>query len=135
MTLVSQGTQAAKLSVVAAGEARVLLQIASGEVLHIATLGPGSRALVTGREAAFLERYGAGFLILGSYQDGNSNKLANDGERLVLNDASGTPITDFSWDHNAPWPSSADGLGFSLVLMVPGSNDPALPGSWRPSLR
>ena len=98
-----------------------------------ATLGPGSRALVTGREAAFLERYGAGFLILGSYQDGNSNKLANDGERLVLNDASGTPITDFSWDHNAPWPSSADGLGFSLVLMVPGSNDPALPGSWRTS--
>ena len=97
------------------------------------TLAPGARALVTGVEAAFLERYGAGHLILGSYQDGGDNKLANDGERLVLNDASGTPVADFSWDHDAPWPSSADGLGYSLVLMLPGSNDPELPSSWRTS--
>ena len=98
-----------------------------------ATLAPGARALVTGREDAFLERYGAGYQLLGSYQDGEDNKLANDGERLVLNDAAGNPIADFSWDQDYPWPSSADGEGYSLVLMMPGRNDPSSPNSWRTS--
>lgn len=98
-----------------------------------ATLAPGARALVVGNEAAFTQRYGEGHAIIGQYQSNDSNKLSNNGERLVLNDASGTPIADFNWSHTAPWPDSADGEGYSLVFMCPASNDPALPQSWRTS--
>ncbi|MCH2062731.1 MAG: lamin tail domain-containing protein [Roseibacillus sp.] len=97
------------------------------------TLAPGARGLLVGREAGFTERYGSGQPVIGSYQSGDSNKLANQGEHLVLLDASGTPIADFTWSHDPPWPTSADGLGYSLVLMCPGTNDPSLPESWRTS--
>lgn len=97
------------------------------------TLAPGAHGLLVGREAAFTQRYGAGHPVIGSYQSSGTSKLANQGERLVLLDASGMPITDFTWSHQAPWPTSADGLGYSLVLMCPGSNDPSLPTSWRTS--
>ncbi|HAT18610.1 MAG TPA: hypothetical protein DCS85_00485, partial [Verrucomicrobiales bacterium] len=97
------------------------------------TLAPGAHGLLVGREAAFTQRYGAGHPVIGSYQSGGTSKLANQGERLVLTDAFGVPIADFTWSHQAPWPTSADGLGYSLVLMCPGSNNPTLPTSWRTS--
>ena len=42
VVLVAQSEPATKLYVIASGEARVLLRTESGEVLHIATLGPGT---------------------------------------------------------------------------------------------
>jgi hypothetical protein len=97
------------------------------------TLAPGARALIAGREPAFIARYGSEHPVIGSYQNGNNNKLANRGERLVLMDASGIPIADLTWSHDNPWPASADGDGYSLILMCPELNDPTLPTSWRTS--
>ena len=97
------------------------------------TLDPGARVIVAGNEAAFIHRYGGGLPVIGQYQISNSNRLSNDGERLRLEDASGTAISDFTYNEGAPWPSSADGFGYSLVLMCPGLNDPTLPQSWRTS--
>ena len=97
------------------------------------TLNPGARVIVAGNEAAFLRRYGGGLPVIGQYQIGDSNKLSNNGERLRLADASGTAIADFTYKEGAPWPSSADGHGYSLILMCPGSNDSSLPQSWRTS--
>jgi len=97
------------------------------------TLAPGARALIVGWEPAFIERYGSDHPVIGSYQDGDSNKLANRGERLVLIDASGIPIVDLTWSHENPWPVSADGHDYSMILMCPEFNDPTLPTSWRTS--
>jgi len=41
-TLITQGEEAARLYIIAAGEATVVLRVTSGEVLHIAAVGPGS---------------------------------------------------------------------------------------------
>ena len=66
----------------------------------------------------------------GSFSLGSS--LSNSGERLALLDATGTVIRDFSYNDKQPWPSAADGLGYSLVLISPLSHpDHNLPENWR----
>jgi hypothetical protein len=42
--------------------------------------------------------------------------LSNGGETLVLEGANGRSIHRFRYDDSAPWPTSADGEGFSLIL-------------------
>ncbi|TFG42427.1 MAG: hypothetical protein E4H43_03165, partial [Bacteroidia bacterium] len=51
-----------------------------------------------------------GMLPSGNYQ-GN---LSNAGEEILLNDPAGAEIIDFVYDDSSPWPSGADGEGFSL---------------------
>lgn len=102
-------------------------------VLPTVTLAPGARALVVGNTAAFAQRYGGGFTILGSYQPGNF--LSNSGDHIILLDAQGQTIRDFSYNDHAPWPESPDGGGYSLVLINPASNpDHANPLNWRASV-
>ncbi|CAN5435532.1 lamin tail domain-containing protein [soil metagenome] len=61
-------------------------------------------------------------------------RLSNGGERLKLDDASGSTVKEFSYSDAHPWPVAPDGGGPSLVLIDPRSNpDPSEPGSWRPS--
>ncbi len=61
--------------------------------------------------------------------------LANGGESIILNDASGLVIESFSYGDGFPWPASADGDGYSLVRISPESQlDPTLPSSWRSSV-
>jgi hypothetical protein len=97
------------------------------------TMAPGARALLVGNQAAFTQRYGNGLTILGQYQP--TKFLANNGDRVQLLDAQGQVIRDFSYDDNAPWPESADGVGFSLVLINPASNpDHSIAGNWRSSV-
>lgn len=97
------------------------------------TLAPGARVLLVGNQAAFTQRYGAGFTILGQYQPGNF--LANGGDHIVLLDAHGQTIRDFEYSDGPPWPHSPDGGGFSLVLINPASNpDHANPANWRASV-
>ncbi|MFT5856969.1 MAG: hypothetical protein ACI8XO_004226 [Verrucomicrobiales bacterium] len=80
------------------------------------TLAPGERIVVSGSNF------------------NNATRLANSGEQIVLSAASGSIIRDFRYYDKSPWPESADGSGFSLVLIGPSSNpDHKLPENWRRS--
>ncbi|MGY8691286.1 MAG: lamin tail domain-containing protein, partial [Verrucomicrobiales bacterium] len=60
--------------------------------------------------------------------------LKNGGEKLTLLDSHSQPIVRFRYDDNEPWPSSADGLGFSLTLKDPRSKqNPDKASAWRAS--
>lgn len=103
------------------------------------SLPPGQRVLFVGDRAAFTARYAPapGTRIAGTF----SGNLSNGGERLLIqipdgNDPDTLPdvIRDFTYDDAAPWPTDADGPGFSLVLNSPSSNpDHSLPQNWRAS--
>ncbi|MGI9241770.1 MAG: lamin tail domain-containing protein, partial [Verrucomicrobiales bacterium] len=100
------------------------------------TLAPGERVVVPRKQAAFQSRYGLGVNVTAQYAAADdSNKLSNGGERLVLEDAVGFEIVSFTYNDKSPWPTAADGEGYSLVLCNPASagTDPALPVSWRSS--
>ncbi len=98
----------------------------------ITTLAPGAYALVVKNRAAFEYRYGTGLPIAGVWAATDS--LSNSGERLKLSHGAGTGIHDFDYDDNAPWPTSPDGGGPSLVLADPGTApDHALAANWRAS--
>ena len=97
------------------------------------SLTPGQRVLVVEDEAAFAFRYGppAGAVIAGVY----GGNLDNDGEQLILHAADLGIIRDFTYNDAMPWPTSADGGGFSLVLIAPDTNpDHTAPLSWRSSV-
>jgi hypothetical protein len=92
-------------------------------------LQPSQFCVVTNDTAAFTAQYGAGVTIAGQY----TGSLNNDGERIVLRDALGNLIHDFSYSDVAPWPTTPDGQGPSLEASV---SNPALYGlgtSWRAS--
>ena len=64
----------------------------------------------------------------------NGSRLNNGSDRIKLEDASNSTVREFTYDDETPWPSEADGGGFSLVLINPGSNpDHDDPASWRSS--
>ena len=93
-------------------------------------LSPGGRILVVANRTAFEQAYGPGLPIAGEY----SGLLANDGEQLVLHDALGNVLLDFTYDDGPAWPAGADGGGRSLVFRSPGlaqDHNDAL--SWRAS--
>ena len=97
-------------------------------------LAPGAHIVVTRNTAAFSRRYAAAagtVTIAGEFASGN---LSNDGERLVLTGRTGSVIRDFIYDDQAPWPATADGGGFSLVLIAPRTNpDANVASNWRAS--
>jgi hypothetical protein len=93
------------------------------------TLQPGQFCVVTNDSAAFTALYGASITVAGQY----TGSLDNDGEQIVLRDAAGNLIHDFSYNDVAPWPLTPDGGGPSLEASV---SSPALYGlgtSWRAS--
>lgn len=94
-------------------------------------LAPGERVLLVKNRAAFTLRHGPGN-IAGEFR----GSLRNEGERITLRGADGTPIRDFSYGSNFPWPVAAgNGSGFSLVLTHPHLNpDHSDPASWRSSV-
>lgn len=75
------------------------------------TLGAGERLLLVKNLAAFVFRYGTVSNVHGAY----AGNLNNAGERLVLRDALGRPLHDFSYRED--WYATTDGLGFSLVIL------------------
>ncbi len=89
-------------------------------------LPPGGRILVVKDIAAFELLYGTGKPIAGIFK--NNTGLSKTGERLRLEAADGSPLLDFTYGTNFPWPASASGR--SMVLTNP--SDPAAPQSWRP---
>lgn len=74
---------------------------------------------------------GAQFVLRPTDYEGN---LDNDGETITLNDASGAIIESFTYNDQLPWPTGADGDGFSLVRISPASHlNPHDAASWRSS--
>ncbi|MGJ8643183.1 MAG: lamin tail domain-containing protein [Luteolibacter sp.] len=89
-------------------------------------LPAGERMVICENRDAFVVRYGSQIttLLYGTDSVGLSNyggKLSNSGERLLISDASGGVIQDFTYDDALPWPTESDGPGFSLVLISPSS--------------
>jgi len=97
-----------------------------------ASLSPGERLLVVLNRTAFLASQGqTNIPIAGEFQSG---RLDNSGETLRIEDASGQVIQEFNYSGSAPWPTEADGAGYSLALIAPETHpDPANPASWRGS--
>lgn len=95
-------------------------------------LAAGARAVVVENTTAFVSRYGNGPKILGQW----TGKLSNGGETIRLRIKGGTTIKEFTYDDDIPWPTCADGDGFSLVLINPESNpDHNLATNWRCSIQ
>lgn len=90
-------------------------------------IAAGERIIVVRNAAGFVARY-SGVSHLGPY----TGKLDNGGGtvNLLLNGT--TLISSVTWSDILPWPTGADGGGYSLVLIDPNEplNDPA---SWRVS--
>ena len=94
-------------------------------------MAAGSRVLVVSDPAAFRMRYGAALdgIVVGHFQ--SETNLSNGGERIQILGVDGEPIKEFTYNDRSPWPEAADGDGFSLVLVSPGSApDHNLPTSW-----
>jgi hypothetical protein len=106
------------------------IEFAFDESLLGRTMASGERILLVNNLAAFEMRYGIGHPVAGEF----SGSLNNDGERLIITDSNGAVVLDLTYNDADPWPASADGDGYSLVLIDPESqpdlNDPA---SWRTS--
>jgi hypothetical protein len=91
------------------------------------TLAPGAFIVVTNDIFAFESMYGFGMVaIAGQF----SGLLDNAGERIVLKDADGNVIQDFTYGSAAPWPTSPDGTGVSLEILSP-TGDYNDSGNWR----
>ena len=86
-------------------------------------IDPGAFLLIVKNQAAFASRYGAGLPVAGEWD--LNDKLSNGGENLKLSLGSGTAIIEFAYDDNAPWPTSPDGGGSSLTLILPTETLPA----------
>lgn len=92
-------------------------------------LAAGQFAVLVRNAEAFAERY-PGIPVAGVYQ----GRLSNSGERLALAHAVGTPLFDLVYGTEAPWPSLADGDGFSLVPHQPQTEaGPVGASGWRAS--
>jgi hypothetical protein len=110
---------------VRAGNAGIEFDFSTGSILMLA---PGARVIVVKNRAAFETHYGTGLPIAGEF----AGNLSNAGDTLTLHDSAGAVVRTFSYRDAAPWPTAADGLGYSLVLPQPAA-DPAVADHWRSS--
>ena len=63
-----------------------------------------------------------------------TSSLSNSGEEIALIDALGVDARRFSYNDKAPWPTSPDGDGYSIVLISPKTNpNHAIGTNWRTS--
>jgi len=96
------------------------------------SIAAGETLLLVENRAAFLARYPgvSPDKIAGEY-DAN---LSNDGERIEILAADDSVIHAFTYNDQLPWPTAADGDGFSLELIDPDSNpDHDNGNNWRAS--
>lgn len=98
---------------------------------------PGGRIVIPRRAAAFALRH-PGVTTAPEYYvaaDPTGNQFSNGGEEISLVSAGAQDIKRFVYDDVAPWPTSPDGNGKTLVLISPASNpNHANPLNWRASL-
>ncbi len=92
------------------------------------TLPAGGRAVVVLNSAAFAAAHpGNTATVAGTFTAG---RLSNGGETIKLDDATGSTVEEFTYNNQLPWPTQADGGGFSLVRVNAGTSakDPL---NWR----
>ncbi|MCA9247892.1 MAG: lamin tail domain-containing protein, partial [Planctomycetales bacterium] len=86
-----------------------------GFVFPPTMLEPGSHIVVVHDEAAFVARYGLDATVVGAWDTTTSGGvLSNGGEQILLHDALGATILDFTFDDANGWPMRADGDGSTL---------------------
>jgi hypothetical protein len=85
------------------------------------SLAAGDHILVVKDQTAFEAEYGSGKNIAGQWSGPFSGRLANDGERIRLEDAIGRIILDFSYKDD--WRDITDGEGFSLNIFNPSDSN------------
>jgi hypothetical protein len=90
------------------------------------TLTPGTFFIVCGDSVAFTNFYGE---LACPWTSGTTS---NNGEAIVLRDAAGAIIDSVYYLPSSPWPTAANGLGSSLVLCDP-SSDNSLAANWSAS--
>ena len=90
-------------------------------------LAPGQRLVLVASQFSFQQRYGIEIPITGVYFD----RLGNDGDTLTLTTSGNAQLISLHYIDAAPWPDSADGDGYSLVLANPSA--PTAANSWRTS--
>ena len=73
-------------------------------------LTTGEYLVLASNKLAFRERYG--FSPFGEY----SGQLDNSGERITLKNANGDSLLSIRYNDKDPWPTTPDGLGYSLCL-------------------
>ncbi len=94
------------------------------------SLAPDEHIIVVKDINAFVAEYGSGYHLAGQY----TGSLANEGERIRLEDAVSTTILDFKYQDG--WRSNTDGDGYSLTIVNPDNPDPnswSEKDNWRPS--
>ena len=69
------------------------------------------KLFVLARNKAALEAAHPGLKVNGVYE----GRLANQGETLTLAAGHGAPVLSLTYSDQAPWPTKADGEGYSLV--------------------
>ena len=97
-------------------------------------LNPGESAVIVADPRAFAIRYpqAAAARVLGRFR----GRLDNGGETIRLTADDGDVIKEFRFDQSAPWPSTGELGGISLVLLNPaGDPDPSKPSNWIPSIK
>ena len=85
----------------------------------VTSLAPGARVVVVKDLASFQARYGSSHPVAGEFD----SSLSNGGETIRLSygdgNTAGNLIREFTYDDMAPWPTTADGTGPSMVLQNP----------------
>lgn len=89
-------------------------------------LAPGESVVLVSDQTAFEFRYGS-VLVNGAF----TGNLRNSGETIRLEAADGSVIAEFSYGDDLPWPTSADGDGYSLVFIGADLNSAS---DWRSSV-
>ena len=88
-------------------------------------LAAGETVLVVSNWDAFETRYGTALNVAGEF----SATLSDSGEHISLDDALSQPIHQFTYDNEAPWPTTPGGEGYTLeVVDVTGDYDD--PANW-----
>ena len=93
------------------------------------SLAAGEYIVITSDTALFRRLYGNGPRLAPDWTSGGLN---NGGERILLLDANGKTILDFSYGVDPPWPVAPDGSGPSLDI-VDTTGDYAMGTNWRAS--
>jgi hypothetical protein len=92
-------------------------------------LAPGEFFVAASKPEYFYKRYGI-------YPSGNySGQLSNSGEYILVTAPDGHEIFSLTYSDNSPWPSEADGSGYSLVpKQINPVGNPNESNYWRKSL-
>ena len=91
------------------------------------SLAPGHSLVLVRNPTAFALRYGSQIPIAGTY----SGRLSNAGEAITITNPASEIIASVTYADNPPWPTAADGSGYSLTWT---GQPPHLPQSWRSSV-